>query len=288
MAFAQNFHIGAGDVVQTSYIARTLKEKLYIKPGVTVNANISIPSAEYVLYWKKGTAAADSGARIGADGNTVETKPGARQQFAEKALERVIVGVDKSYGLSGVIPGVNLATCTADQLNAYVVDDTIKASQTINRDFIAKLQAKATKDSAAATGLPEYDENDVYESILALAAKYKEINASSYMEPTALFVKPTVYAKLVKNNLIYFKDNSPVSVFPFEVIECPDAEMTSNMILMNGIAMVNGVAFDAVKSMDASVMGYANGVAYIGEICYVSKETELGPDEANLKLVLAI
>ena len=105
MAFAQNFHIGAGDVVQTSYIARTLKEKLYIKPGVTVNANISIPSAEYVLYWKKGQAASDSGDRIGADGNTVATKPGARQQFAEKGLERVIVGVDKSYGLSGVIPG---------------------------------------------------------------------------------------------------------------------------------------------------------------------------------------
>ena len=54
--FGSAFYIGGGDVVQTSYIAKTLQEKSYIRPGTTVNPEITFPNAETILYWVKNKA----------------------------------------------------------------------------------------------------------------------------------------------------------------------------------------------------------------------------------------
>ena len=260
------FFIGQGDTVQLNYIVKTLNEKLYIKEGVTSNAEVKIPNAEVVNYWVKGK------------GKSTNSKtPGAKQNFEAKALIKKSVAVDQSEQLNGVIPGVNIATVSADAVNAYVIEDVIQAANNINRDFLTKLEAKAEAAQTTYT--------DAYTSILKLAAEFKTLNKENYTEPTAVFVNPEVYAELLKNNLIYFKDNKPVSVFPFEVIEAPD--LTKKVVMMNQIAMISGIAFNAVKTFDGSYLGYADGVAYIGELAYVNKATEFDESYTG-KPVLAI
>ena len=271
------FYLGQGDTVQLSYIAKTLQEKLYIKEGVTSNAEVKIPNAEVVNYWVKSKAKATN------------ANPGSKQTFGEKVLIKKSVTIDQSEQLNGVIPGVNIATVSADTVNAYVVEDVIQAANNINRDFLTKVTAKATAAETTYT--------DAYTSILKLAAEFKTLNKDTYLEPTAAFVNAEVYAELLKNNLIYFKDNKPVSVFPFEIIEAPD--LTKKVVMMNQIAMISGIAFNAVKTFDASPLGYADGVGYIGEIAYVNKATEftadpeasgkpIGWEDQNIKPILAI
>lgn len=252
--------------VQLNYILKTLKEKLYIKEGVTSNSEVKIPNAEVVNYWVKTKGKA-----------TNSKTPGSKQEFEAKALIKKSVAVDQSEQLNGVIPGVNIATVSADTVNAYVVEDVIQAANNINRDFLSKVEAQA---EAAETTYSE-----AYKSLLDLAAEFKTLNKGTYTEPTAAFVSPTVYAELLKNNLIYFKDNRPMSVFPFEVIEAPD--LTKKVVMMNQVAMISGIAFNAVKTFDGSYLGYADGVAYIGELAYVNKATEFSSDYAG-KPVLAI
>jgi len=252
--------------VQLNYITKTLNEKLYIKEGVTSNAEVKIPNAEVVNYWVKSQGSA-----------TKANKPGTAQTFTAKALVKKSVTVDASEQLNGVIPGVNIATVSADAVNAYVIEDVIQAANNINRDFLTKLETAAQAASTTYT--------DAYGSILKLAAEFKTLNKGNYTEPTAVFVDPEVYADLLKNNLIYYKDNKPASVFPFEVIEAPD--LTNRVVMMNQIAMVSGIAFNAVKTFDASPLGYADGVGYIGEIAYVNKATEFDTSYKG-KPVLAI
>lgn len=253
------FFIGQGDTVQLNYIVKTLQEKLYIKEGVTSNSEVKIPNAEVVNYWVK------------AKGKTAaKSTPGSKQTFAEKALFKRSVTVDQSEKLNGVIPGVNIATVSADTVNAYVIEDVMEAANNINRDFLTKVEAKAQTAETTYT--------EAYDSILKLAAEFKTKNKENYLEPTAAFVSPDVYAELLKNNLIYFKDNKPVSVFPFEIIEAPD--LTKKVVMMNQVAMVSGIAFNAVKTFDGSYLGYADGVAYIGEIAYVNHPTEFDPENA--------
>lgn len=88
------YFIGQGDTAQLDYIVRTLKEKLYIRDGVTTNDEVKIPSAEVVNYWVKGAA-----------GNSTSATPGSKQNFTARALTKKSVTVDKSEQLSGVIPG---------------------------------------------------------------------------------------------------------------------------------------------------------------------------------------
>lgn len=173
-----------------------------------------------------------------------------------------------------VIPGVNVGIVSADQVNSHLVQDTIEAANKINRDFITVVEANAVE--AAEDG---YSLSDVYDAMLKLAAEYKTVNKTEYMEPTAAFVSPRVYAKLLKNNLIYFKDNRPISVFGFEVIECPD--LSKDIVMLNQVAMASGIAWKDVTVFDAAPLGYAGGTAYIGEMAYVNAAVDLGPVAYN-------
>ena len=65
---------------------------------------------------------------------------------------------------------VNIATVSADAVNAYVVEDTIEAANAINRDYLTKLEAKAE----AATTV--YSADEVYKSILDLRAEFIKAN----------------------------------------------------------------------------------------------------------------
>jgi hypothetical protein len=261
------FFIGQGDTVQLNYIVKTLNAKLYAIDGVTTNSEVKIPNAEVVNYWvkSKGTA-------------TKSTAPGAKQNFTEKALIKKSVTVDQSEQINGVIPGVNIATVSADAVNAYVVEDTIEAANAINRDYLTKLEAKASPATTT------FDADEIYKCILDLRAEFIKENKANHIVPTAMFVSPEAMARLKEKNLIIYKDNSPYGSFlEMEIIEAPD--LTVNGVIMNQMAMVSGVAFNAVKTFDGSYLGYADGVAYIGEIAYVNKATEMSDDFTG-KLVL--
>lgn len=261
------YFIGQGDTVQLNYIVKTLNAKLYAMDGVTTNSEVKIPNAEVVNYWVKSKASSKN-----------SKTPGSKQEFTAKALVKKSVTVDQSEQLNGVIPGVNMATVSADAVNAYVVEDTIQAANAINRDYLTKLEAKA---EAATTA---YDADEVYKSILDLRAEFIKANKENYLVPTAMFVSPEVMARLKEKNLVIYKDNSPYGSFlEMEIIEAPD--LTVNGVIMNQMAMVSGIAFNAVKTFDGSYLGYADGVAYIGEIAYVNTATEMSEDFTG-KLVL--
>ena len=86
-------------------------------------------------------------------------------------------------------------------------------------------------------------------------------------------------AKLKRENLVLFKDNSPYGTFlEMEIIECVDMPAGVNVIMLHTSAIISGVAFNAVKTFDAAPLGYTDGVAYIGELCYTHKPTEFGDD----------
>lgn len=281
------YFIGQGDTVQLNYIVKTLNAKLYAMDGVTTNSEVKIPNAEVVNYWVKSRASATHAS--GGDGKGTSNKgPGSKQEFAAKALYKKSIPVEDSQQLNGVIPGVNLATVSADAVNAYVVEDTIEAANAINRDYLTKLEAigEATEGVASAD-LKSADK--VYEAILTLRAKFIEANKANHLVPTAAFVSPLVMAALKTKNLVIYKDNSPYGSFlEMTIIEAPD--LTCDIVMMNQMAMVSGIAFNAVKTFDASYLGYADGVAYIGEIAYVNKATELRPDGETFegKLVLKV
>ena len=262
------FYKANGDTVQSSVVQKTLNAKTYIIDGVTCDDEIQFPNAETLIYWVTDSSAP------AAQSNGV----GAKQTFAEKALVKKTVSVGNSLGLNGIIPGINMATVTADQVNSHVVKDTIKASNSINKNYISVLETVA--EAATTT----YSASDVYKSILDLKAEWAVENKDNYMDPTALFVSPAVYALLTKNNLLYFKDNNPAGSFlGLTVIEAPD--LVSNAILMNAKAMISGVAFADTQVFDAAPLGYAGGTGYIGELAYVNAAAEFSAD-FNGKLAL--
>lgn len=185
---------------------------------------------------------------------------------------------------------VNVATVSANTVNAYVVDGTIEAANRINRDYLKALEAQAETKTVSGA--------DVYAKILALRAEFIKVNGTpgtgeddaeipaSYIEPTAMFVSPKVMAELKRQNLILYKDNDPMGSFlEMAIIEAPN--LTNDVVMLNKVAMISGISFNAVKTFDASVLGYADGVAYIGEIAYVNKATELGTDTV-CKPVMAV
>ena len=173
-----------------------------------------------------------------------------------------------------VIPGVNIGTVSADQVNSHVVKDTIKAANKINRDYLTVLEAAA--EAAEAT----YSASDVYGSLLKLRAEYITENKGEYEVPTACFVSPAVYSELIKNKLISFKENEPTGNFlGFAVIEAPD--LVANAVMLNAEAMISGIAFTDTTVFDAAPLGYAGGTAYIGELAYVNKATEHSADFAG-------
>ena len=260
------FYKGSGDTVQTQYVVKTFNEKSYIIPGVTVNDEVSMPNAETLLYWVTDSSAVS---KTGA--------PGAKQTFSEKALVKKSITLEDRVTMNGIIPGVNIATVSADQVNAHVIKDTVHAIGKINEDYITKLEALAESATTVYSG------DDVYGSLLSLLAEFKTANKEDGVEPTACFVSPAVYAKLMKNDLVYYKDNQPGSVFPFRVIEC--ADLAENAVLMNQMAIASGVAFNDVEVFDAAPLGYAGGTGYIGEICFINKGIETHAD-FNGKLAL--
>jgi hypothetical protein len=281
---AQNFFIGHGDVAQLDFIVKTLEEKLYIIPGITCEDEINIPSAELINYWVGG--------ELNVDDNG--SRPGAKQSFGEQGLYRKTVAIDRSAKMNGVIPGVNLATCSANILNNYVIKSTIEAANKINRHFLTKLEGIANKKfigtldeesgementESAVAPTTTYDADDIYRTVLDLRAEFIKQNEQTYLEPTALFVSPEAMARLKEKNLVLYKDNSPYGTFlEMEIIEAPN--LTKNLVMMNKKAMISGVAFNAVRSFDGSYLGYADGVAYIGEIAYTNTPTEYGADYA--------
>lgn len=277
--FGQNFYLGEGDAVQLSYIAKTLQEKSYIRPGTTVNPEISFPTAETILYWVKAKASLNNTVKAGGTGKQT-VSPGSPQAFAEKKLVRKSVSVDKSAQINGVIPGVNIATVSADVVNSYVVEDVINSVNEMNRDYITVLAAAAKEATAENLGeAVTYDATDVYQSILDLRAAFTTKNKFYGLAPTAMFVSPKVMAKLKRENLVLFKDNSPYGSFlEMEIIECVDMPAGVNAIMLHTSAIISGVAFNAVKTFDAAPLGYTDGVAYIGELDYVNKATEFGED----------
>lgn len=284
------YYIGQGDTVQLNYIVKTLNAKLYAIDGVTTNSEVKIPNAEVVNYWVKSKASATHAS--GGDGKGTSNKgPGSKQDFTAKALYKKSIPVEDSQQLNGVIPGVNLATVSADAVNAYVVEDTIEAANAINKDYLTKLEA-AAGEAVTVTGASSADLQDaekVYAAILKLRAKFIEENKDNHIVPTAAFVSPLVMAALKTKNLVIYKDNSPYGSFlEMTIIEAPD--LTCDIVMMNQMAMVSGIAFNAVKTFDASYLGYADGVAYIGEIAYVNKATELRPADETFegKLVLKV
>lgn len=269
--FGSAFYIGGGDVVQTSYIAKTLQEKSYIRPGTTVNPEITFPNAETILYWVKNKASLNQSVKAGGSGKST-VSPGSPQNFAEKKLERKSVHINKTAQINGVIPGVNVATVSADVVNAHVIEDTINSINEMNRDYITVLEGAATASETVA-----YDASDVYQSILDLRADFISKNKFYGLVPTALFVSPKLMAKLKRENLVLFKDNSPYGTFlDMEIIEAPD--LTVDAVMLHATAIISGVAFSAATTFDASYLGYAGGTAYIGELCYANEKTEFGED----------
>lgn len=289
--FGNAFYLGNGDTVQLSYIAKTLQEKSYIRPGTTTNPEISFPSAETILYWVKAKAKLNTKGvkgegKVGVLGENDAPTPGSPQGFAEKKLIRKSVSIDKTAQINGVIPGVNISTVSADVVNSYVVEDVINSANEMNREYIKTLVATAKaadeKYEGGAGG-----SGDVYQSILNLRAEFIEKNKFYGLAPTAMFVSPRVMARLKRENLVLFKDNSPYGTFlDMEIIECVDlpiegkdgATSTVNAVMLHNSAIISGVAFNAVKTFDAAPLGYTDGVAYIGELCYTHKATEFGDD----------
>lgn len=271
-SFGNAFYLGNGDVAQLSYIAKTLQEKSYIRPGSTTNPEISFPTAETILYWVKSKAALNKTVKIGGSGKET-VSPGSPQNFAEKKLVRKSVSINKTAQINGVIPGVNVSTVSADVVNAYVIEDVIESINEMNRDYLKTLNthaAKATTETVLS--------NDIYQSILDLRAEFIDLNKDFGLKPTAMFVDPYTMAKLKRENLVLFKDNSPYGTFlEMEIIEAADLAK-DEVIMLHNSAMISGVAFNAAKTFDASYIGYADGVAYIGELCYANEPTEFGDD----------
>lgn len=258
---------GNGDVVQTSYVQKTLEEKSYIIPGKTCIAELEFVDGETVKYWVRDTS---SLVTTGSLGQAISATP--------KALVSKSLTIGKRVAWNEPIPGVNIATVTADQINEQLIKETIAAGNKINEDYITALV------SAASAATATYNAADAYGSLLTLQAEFETENKVEGVKPTAVFVSPAVYASLVAKNLVNFKEG--FSVFEYPVIKCPDLPSGTNAILLSEKAMIAPINFRANSTYDARPAGYADGVGIIGEIGYEVAAAETDADFAG-KLVLS-
>lgn len=252
------FYKSNGDTIQTNVVISALKDHTYIIPGVTVRDDLEFTSAETVKYWVTDSASA-----------AVVATPGSQQTFGDKALVAKTLVLSKSVQLNGRIPGVNIKTVKADQVNSHLQRDVIKGSRTINKAYITALEA------AASAGTYSYVGTDVYADLAAMRAEYVKTNEPNGYEPTFAFVSPDFYSKLMAKNLITFKDNRGY-LLDMAILEC--ASLTANAVLGVADAMVAGASYTDVEVVSAATQGYAGGICYIGEIPFGAAATELPAD----------
>lgn len=252
------FYLSNGDTVQSNIVVAGLKDKTYIIPGVTVRDDIEFTSAETLKYWVPGATSAAS----------VNT-PGSQITINNTALVAKTLVLSKSIQLGGRIPGVNIKTVKADQVNAHVQRDVLKGSNLINEAFIT------AAETAAQSGTYPYVGTDVYADLAEMRAEYCTTNKVDGYKPTFALVNSDIYSKLMAKNLITFKDNKGY-ILDMAIIECPD--LTSNAILGHYEAMVAGASYEDVEVVSAATQGYAGGVCYVGEIPYGCAAAEFPSD----------
>lgn len=255
MPFSNGYN---GDVRQLPVIIKTLEAKLYTQPGVTCNPDVSVTAAGEALYYYTHS---DESAATGH-------KLGAKIDYTSTGVERKTIAIEEGISISDVIPAVNYQTVSADVVGDKVVQETLKAANKINEDYIEKLEAAG--EDATTT----YDAADPYGSLLKLRAEFVKDNKEEAMKPTAAFVDSEVYSALLAKNVIIFKDGRQWGdLMGFSVIECPD--LTSKVVMLNANAMASAQNINNLVVVDATPAGYPGGTLIGGEIGFANAKAEL-------------
>lgn len=256
----------AGDTIQSQLINETLEAKVYAIPGVTCLDTITVVPGQSIRYW------------VNADNIVSAGTPGAKHTYNAAGLTAKTLTFDATANVDAVIPGASVETVSANTVNSYVVNGTVEAANTINRDFLTQLEA------AGQAGTAQIDLADVYGSILSAKAEFIKTNKKHYMRPTAMFVSPEVKAALDKNNLVFYKEGMPFGSFSdMLVIEAPDLA-SDGVVIMNYKGMVAAQSYDIMRVVDATTAGFPGGTLIAGEIMYKNAKAEVG--DASLKPVM--
>jgi len=256
MAFYQQ----NGDTLQTNVVITALKEKTYIIPGVTVRDDIKFTSAETLNYW---VAPASNAA--------VSSTPGSAQTLNPQALVKKTLVLSKSIQFNGVIPGVNLKTVKAEQVNSAVQKQAIKGANLVNEAYVT------AAETAAQAGTYTYVGTDIYADLASARAEFVTTNKEFGYKPTFALVSSEVYSKLMAKNLITYKDNTGY-ILGMAIIECPDLASGNNFILGHYEAMVAGISYKDVDIESSASQLIAGGVLYVGEAPFGAAAADLGAD----------
>lgn len=256
MAYANGYN---GDVEQLHYILSTLKEKLYIIPGVTCNPNLSVSAGGESLTY--GVSSGTSGA-VGT--------LGAALTSTSKGKTNVTLSFTQGWQFWDIIPGANLQTVKAEQVGAKLTEETIAGANAINEDFIAKVAAAST----ASTVTAPTDEDDVYLRVSELAGAYKKEN-DGHLKPTAFMCASDIYSWLIAKQIVIFKDGEVINNrLGFAIIEVPSLDDGKGYML-DAQVMVAAQNVRSVEVGSALANGYPGGVGVGGEIGFINAAAQL-------------
>lgn len=252
---------------------KTLEAKLYTVPGVTTNPDVSVTAAgEAMYYYTHSDESVATGHKLGA-----------QLTYASTGVEKHTIPLEEGVAISDVIPAVNYQTVSADVVADKVVQETLKAANRINEDFITKLEAAG--EAATTT----YDSTDPYGTLLKLRAEFVKANKEEAMKPTAVFVDSELYSSLLAKNVIIFKDGRQWGdLMGFQVIECPD--LTTHVVMLNAKAMAAAQNINNLFVVDGTPAGYPGGTIIAGEIGFANVKAELlaSTSTKTLKPILKI
>ena len=160
-----------------------------------------------------------------------------------------------------------------------MVQETIKAANNINENYITTLVAAANASTSV-----QYDSTDPYGSLLKLRADFVTTNKAFNIKPTACFTSSDVYAALLAKNVIIFKDGTEWgNLLGFDVIECPDLA-AGTAVMLNAVGMIAAQNVNTLVVTDATPAGYPGGTLVAGEIGFVNAPTVV---EAGVKPIFS-
>lgn len=271
MAFANTYN---GDVKSLNHILQTLDSFTAAIPGVTCAAGLSKSvDAEEAYYFVRGASTVAAG------------NAGSQLTFQSRGCTRVSIPMTKAITVSDVIPMVNYATVSDDVVADRIVYDTIGVANMYNEKFIDAISdPDETEDFTFSTSAPAAD--TIYGMIVDAIKEFEVVNKARYMSPTSIIVGPTVKGLLLKCPQFTRAGalgDSVVSkgvigeVLGLPVIYFPGLDETTaklDFIMVNAEGVGAPISVNAMKTVDATSVGYVNGVAIAGEFTYGFKVSD--------------
>ena len=262
MAFANSNN---GDIKSLNHILQTLDTFVGAIPGVTCAAGLSKSvDAEEAYYFTRSAS------------TVAKTTAGSQLSFTSGGCARVSIPMTDAITVSDVIPMVNYATVSDDVIADRVVYDTIGVANKYNEEFIGAVSATTTSFSSTTA----MDADKIYGMIVDAITEFEVINKARYMSPTAIIVGPTAKGLLLKcpqfTRAGALGDSVVTKgvigeVLGLPVVYFPGLDETTaklDFIMVNAEGVGAPISVNAMKTVDATSVGYVNGVAIAGEFTY--------------------